>query len=142
STSVHSLPSADKLQVLTSLISVPPKSALVVMTSFAPSQTVVLLVAWPIISLVVSLPEVSYFTVRFWSPCAPLIASSIVTAGSAWVILRVSELGGGMGPKLLLSLSIFQSPEKFGLSAATANEARAATSKTKVVIFFIARESP
>src|SRR5258708_7344400 len=93
-------------------------------------------------SLVVSLPEVSYFTVRFKSPCGPELASSTVIAGSACVILRVSAEGGGMGPKLLLSLSTFQLPAKLGLSAAAANEASAAISNMRIVIFFIARDSP
>src|SRR5258706_16478304 len=86
--------------------------------------------------------EVSSFPRRFRPPRAPARLSPTATAGSSCLILRVSEEGGGMGPKLLLSLSIFQSPEKFGLSAATARDARAATSRTKVVIFFIARKSP
>src|SRR5260370_37086853 len=98
--------------------SVPCTVRLLSITRTLPSQESLLTTSDPVHVLTHTLPSVVNLSSVFTSPFSPAWTVRISSFGSAWVMLRTMDGGGGMAPNLLADGFIFHLPLKFGLANA------------------------
>src|SRR5438876_971480 len=121
-------------------ISVPCTVRLLSITRTLPSQESLLTTSDPLNVLTHCLPSVVNLSSVFTSPFSPAWTVWISSFGSAWLMLRTMDVGGGITPNLLTAGFIFHLPLKFG--CADAIPAERANMANNLPVFTSTRHLP